>query len=174
MAHVNFNLHDNDKKLIEYGKSVTMDVMHAAGAVEVVQEARYAHLVGGARMDRDRAANVLNAFGRTHDIANLFVCDGSVLPTKGSSNPGLTIEALAARTADYLISQGAAVFHSAPVSCRRIHRRSTACLPRTPSTANRPRGAWKNKSCIGSTCVRRRRTGSILRPSTRESLPEKP
>ena len=45
-------------------------------------------------------------FGRTHDIANLFICDGSILPTQGSANPGLTIQALAARTADYLISQG--------------------------------------------------------------------
>jgi hypothetical protein len=45
-------------------------------------------------------------------IANLFVCDGSILPTQGSANPGLTIQALAARTADYLISQGTSVFTS--------------------------------------------------------------
>jgi choline dehydrogenase-like flavoprotein len=51
-------------------------------------------------------------FGRSHDIANLFVCDGSILPTQGSANPGLTIQALAARTADYLISQGTAIFDS--------------------------------------------------------------
>ena len=52
------------------------------------------------------------AFGRSHDIANLFVCDGSILPTQGSANPGLTIQALAARAADYLISQGATIFHT--------------------------------------------------------------
>jgi choline dehydrogenase-like flavoprotein len=75
--------------------------MFAAGAEEVVQEPRYAHLVGGARMGRDPATSVVDCFGRTHDIANLFVCDGSVLPTQGSANPGLTIQALAARTADY-------------------------------------------------------------------------
>jgi choline dehydrogenase-like flavoprotein len=38
--------------------------------------------------------------------------DGSVMPTQGSANPGLTIQALAARTADYLISQGEAIFTS--------------------------------------------------------------
>ena len=112
VAHVTFNLHDNDKKLIKCAKEKTMEVMHAAGATEVVQEARYAHLVGAARMGSDPGSSVVDKFGRTHDIANLFVCDGSILPTQGSANPGLTIQALAARTADYLISQGSAIFTS--------------------------------------------------------------
>lgn len=76
----------------------------------MAQESRYAHLVGAARMGRDPSNSVVDGFGRTHDIANLFVCDGSILPTQGSANPGLTIQALAARTADYLISQGPAIF----------------------------------------------------------------
>ncbi len=86
--------------------------MWAAGAREVVQEARYAHLVGACRMGINPETSVIDGFGRTHDIANLFVCDGSVMPTQGSANPGLTIMAIAARTADYLISQGATVFTS--------------------------------------------------------------
>jgi choline dehydrogenase-like flavoprotein len=63
-------------------------------------------------MGSDPGSSVVDKFGRTHDIANLFVCDGSILPTQGSANPGLTIQALAARTADYLISQGDAIFTS--------------------------------------------------------------
>ena len=112
VAHITFNLHDNDKKLIEYGKKKVMDVMWAAGAEEVVQESRYAHLVGAARMGDDPEKSVVDRYGRTHDVANLFVCDGSTLPTQGSANPGLTIQALAARTADYLISQGDTIFNS--------------------------------------------------------------
>jgi hypothetical protein len=112
VAKVTFNLYENDKKLIEFGKKKTMDVMWAAGAREVVQEARYAHLVGACRMGINPATSVIDGFGRTHDIPNLFVCDGSVMPTQGSANPGLTIMAIAARTADYLISQGATVFTS--------------------------------------------------------------
>jgi choline dehydrogenase-like flavoprotein len=112
VAKVHFDLYENDKKLIEYGKKTVMEVMRAAGAQEVVQESRYAHLVGGARMGNDPGASVVDRFGRSHDISNLFVCDGSVLPTQGSANPGLTIQALAARTADYLIAQGDAVFSS--------------------------------------------------------------
>jgi len=112
VAHVVFNLHDNDKKLIHAAKEKTMEVMFAAGATEVVQEARYAHLVGAARMGADPRSSVVDKFGRTHDIANLFVCDGSILPSQGSANPGLTIQALAARIADYLISQGSTIFTS--------------------------------------------------------------
>ena len=87
--------------------------MWAAGAQEVVQESRYAHLVGAARMGKDPASSVVDQYCRTHDISNLFVCDGSVSHT-GSANPGLTIQALAARTADYLISQGETIFRSGP------------------------------------------------------------
>ena len=89
-----------------------MEVMRAAGATEVIQEARYAHLVGAARMGSDPRTSVVDKFGRTHDVSNLFVCDGSILPTQGSANPGLTIQSLAARTADYLIEQSSTIFNS--------------------------------------------------------------
>lgn len=112
VARVTFSLHENDKKLIEFGRKTVMDVMWAAGAEEVVQEPRYAHLVGAARMGSDPEISVVDKFGRSHEISNLFVCDGSILPTQGSANPGLTIQALAARTADYLISQGDQIFTS--------------------------------------------------------------
>ena len=121
VAKVTFGLHDNDKMLIEFGKNKVIEVMEAAGAKEVVQEARYAHLVGAARMGSDPATSVVDKYGRSHDIANLFICDGSVMPTQGSANPGLTIQALAARAADYLISQGTTVFNS--------NKRAMECPP---------------------------------------------
>jgi len=120
VAKVTFNLHDNDKKLIAFGKAKVEAIMRAAGAEEVVQEARYAHLVGAARMGRDPRESVVDGFGRTHDIPNLFICDGSILPTQGSANPGLTIQALAARTADYLIAEGAAVLAGKPGAVRAL------------------------------------------------------
>jgi choline dehydrogenase-like flavoprotein len=63
-------------------------------------------------MGSNPATSVVDKFGRTHDISNLFICDGSILPTQGSANPGLTIQALAARTADYLIKHGETIFSS--------------------------------------------------------------
>jgi choline dehydrogenase-like flavoprotein len=104
VAQVTFRLHENDQRLIEFGKAKVMEIMSAAGAVEVAQESRYAHLVGGCRMSATPETGVCDKFGRTWDVPNLFVMDGSVMPTQGSANPGLTIQALAARTADHLIS----------------------------------------------------------------------
>jgi choline dehydrogenase-like flavoprotein len=106
VAKVTFRLHDNDKKVAKARAEKTTEIMYVAGAQEVVEEPRYAHLVGGARMGNDPRTSVTDSFGRTHDIVNLFVCDGSLLPTQGSAKPGLTIQALAARTADYIISNG--------------------------------------------------------------------
>ncbi|MGH2443782.1 MAG: GMC family oxidoreductase, partial [Chloroflexota bacterium] len=105
VARVTFALHENDKRLTEFGKNKTMEVMWAAGAEEVVQEPRYAHLIGGARMGIDPRESVVDEFGQSHDIANLFCCDGSILPTQGSANPGLTIQSVAARTANYIIAE---------------------------------------------------------------------
>ncbi|HEY5350611.1 MAG TPA: GMC family oxidoreductase [Candidatus Lustribacter sp.] len=142
VAKITFALGENDKKLREFAKDKTMDVMWAAGAQEVVQEARYAHLVGAARMGRDPDTSVVDQFGRTHDVANLFICDGSVLPTQGSANPGLTIMALSARIADYLITQGDAVFNSNERDMRTSSIRRELAPPDTfghgmPRPANR-------------------------------------
>ncbi len=105
VAKVTFNLHDNDKKLMHFARQKVEEIMWAAGAEQVVQEPRYAHLVGAARMGSDPRSSVVDGFLQSHDIANLFIADGSVLPTQGSANPGLTIMALAARTADYVTAE---------------------------------------------------------------------
>jgi choline dehydrogenase-like flavoprotein len=131
IARATYTLHENDQKLIEFGKRTTMDVMWAAGAREVVQEARYAHLVGAARMGDDPATSVVDQFGRTHDVANLFVCDGSILPTQGSANPGLTIMALAARIADHLIKAGDRVFAPGNAEFERVPMRRDLSPPDT-------------------------------------------
>jgi choline dehydrogenase-like flavoprotein len=110
VAKVDFHLHDNDRRLIEFGVAKVEEVLRAAGAEEVVQEPRFAHLVGGARMGRDPRTSVVDGVGGAHDVPNLFVCDGSILPTQGSANPGLTIQSLAARTADYLIHNARDIF----------------------------------------------------------------
>jgi choline dehydrogenase-like flavoprotein len=49
---------------------------------------------------------VVDTAHRVFGMPNLYVVDGSVLPTQGSANPGLTIMALAARCADRLIRLG--------------------------------------------------------------------
>ncbi len=60
------------------------------------------HQLGTARMHADPRRGVVDAAGKVHSLANLFVADGSVFPTVGSANPLLTIVALALRCADHV------------------------------------------------------------------------
>ena len=77
-----------------------MDTIHeAAGAEETITINRYAHLVGGCRMGPNENEGVVDRNLRSFASPNLFITDGSVLPTQGSANPALTIMALAARAA---------------------------------------------------------------------------
>jgi choline dehydrogenase-like flavoprotein len=95
---------DNDKALMAAAQHVMEDILTAAGADEVITIKRYAHLVGGARMAKDARHGVVDGRCRTFAVPNLYITDGSVLPTQGSANPALTIMAVAARAADQLIS----------------------------------------------------------------------
>ena len=52
-----------------------------------------------------RKHGVVNKFGQTHDIANLFISDGSQFTTGGAENPTLTIVTLAIRQAEYIGKQ---------------------------------------------------------------------
>ena len=107
VAKVSYSKCDNDEALIK-AASQTMTEMHlAAGADEAITIERYAHLVGGCRMGADARSGVVDENLRSFAIPNLFITDGSVLPTQGSANPALTIMALAARAADYLAANRA-------------------------------------------------------------------
>ena len=55
-------------------------------------------------MGTDESSGVVDANLRSFEVPNLYVTDGSVLPTQGSANPALTIMALAARAAEHLAS----------------------------------------------------------------------
>ncbi len=68
-------------------------------------EGMSAHELGTARMGTDPRTSVVNPFGQTHDVKNLFVVDGSVFVSAGTQNPTWTILALAWRSTDYLIDQ---------------------------------------------------------------------
>ena len=48
---------------------------------------------------------VVNKWGQAHDVAKLFVSNGSQFTTGGAENPTLTIVALALRQADYIVEQ---------------------------------------------------------------------
>jgi choline dehydrogenase-like flavoprotein len=64
------------------------------------------HQIGTMRMGTSADSSALDPTGRFWDIPNLYVADGSVFPTSGGYNPTLTVQAMAWRTADNIISGG--------------------------------------------------------------------
>ncbi|HEX7107493.1 MAG TPA: GMC family oxidoreductase [Acidothermaceae bacterium] len=106
VAHFAYSQSDNDHQLVDAAQGVMEDLLRAAGASEVMTIKRYAHLVGGARMAARAEDGVVDAHQKVFGVENLFLSDGSVLPTQGSANPALTIMALAARLADHLVGRG--------------------------------------------------------------------
>jgi choline dehydrogenase-like flavoprotein len=106
IAHFSYSQCDNDRQLIDAATKVMETILTAAGADEVITIKRYAHLVGGARMAEDAEHGVVDGDCRTFAVPNLYITDGSVLPTQGSANPALTIMAIAARAADRIAKGG--------------------------------------------------------------------
>jgi cholesterol oxidase len=60
-----------------------------------------AHPLGGCGMSDDPAQGVVNEFGEVWNYPNLYVSDGSIIPTALSVNPSATISALSERIADH-------------------------------------------------------------------------
>jgi choline dehydrogenase-like flavoprotein len=104
VARFSYSQCDNDRKLMDAGQAKMTEILEAAGAEDAVTIKRYAHLVGGCRMGFTREDGVVDRDLRSFAVPNLYVTDGSVLPTQGSANPALTIMALAARCGDHLTS----------------------------------------------------------------------
>jgi choline dehydrogenase-like flavoprotein len=102
LARFDYTQGDNDRKNIAFAKQTLHDIFAAGGAEDVLITDRYAHLVGGCRMGSDPERSVVDADHRAWGVPNLFVVDGSVMPTQGSANPALTIMALASRLAERL------------------------------------------------------------------------
>jgi choline dehydrogenase-like flavoprotein len=105
VARMEYAQSENDRKNIAFAKQTLHDIFQAAGAQDVLEIDRYAHLVGGCRMGADPERSVVRADHRAWEVPNLFIADGSVMPTQGSANPALTVMALASRLADILAAK---------------------------------------------------------------------
>jgi choline dehydrogenase-like flavoprotein len=102
VARFDYTQCNNDRANIAFSKKTMHEIWETAGAQDVLTIDRYAHLVGGCRMGTDAESSVIDSDHRVWGVPNLFVCDGSVMPTQGSANPALTIMALASRLAERL------------------------------------------------------------------------
>lgn len=99
--------HPDDLAIAGFMQDKALEIFQAAGAVKswrnpIELETVGAHLLGTCRMGNDPEQSVVDRWHRSHEVDNLFICDGSSLVTSGRGQPTLTIQALAFRAADKL------------------------------------------------------------------------
>lgn len=99
--------HEDDLATALFLQDRAMEILAAAGAKRawrdhVGPQKGSAHLLGTCRMGDDPRTSVVDKFHRSHDIRNLFICDGSSFVTSGRGQPTMTIMALAFRAAEHI------------------------------------------------------------------------
>ncbi|MFO1195359.1 MAG: GMC family oxidoreductase [Burkholderiaceae bacterium] len=103
---ITYRLGENSQRMIRHGVERATEALKAAGARDVQSVAPWRptgwHHLGTARMGTDPERSVVNPWGRSHDVKNLFVVDGSVFVTSGGVNPTPTIQAFALYAADQM------------------------------------------------------------------------
>ena len=109
VARVRVGKHPRNKVVADALTAVGRDLLHAMGATDVTTSSRGApstNLVGGTcRAGLDPKRSVLDRDCRSHDVDNLFVTDGSFMPTGGSVPFTFTIYANAFRVARAIVAQ---------------------------------------------------------------------
>jgi choline dehydrogenase-like flavoprotein len=101
---VHFSYGPNEHAMHQHASNLLTEAWTAAGATDTWTLHRAAHVIGTCRMGSDPAHSVVDPFGRSHEIDNLWICDNSVFPSALAANPALTIMALSLRTADHFLS----------------------------------------------------------------------
>jgi len=101
-----YKVGENTNKMLDHGIARAKEVLIASGAneVEISRLPKFAgwHLMGTARTGVNPRTSVVNSWGQSHEVPNLFIVDGSVLVTAGAVNVTSTIQAIALRTAEYI------------------------------------------------------------------------
>lgn len=107
-----FQWGENERELRKDAKKQADRLLKAAGAAlvmpggdEMSMPGEGIHEMGTARMGNDPSQSVLNKHNQTHDVANLYVTDGSFMTSAACVNPSLTYMAFTARAADHAARQ---------------------------------------------------------------------
>ncbi|HVY17250.1 MAG TPA: GMC family oxidoreductase [Rhodopila sp.] len=113
-ARIDYTISENTRRMMEHGIARATEVLEAAGAKDIFCSRTVlnspGHLLGTCRMGNDPERSVVNAWGRSHDVRNLFIVDGSVWVTGGGVNPTSTIQAVALYIADQIKQRLATLF----------------------------------------------------------------
>src|SRR5436309_4228898 len=100
----------NELERVEFMFKKLEEVGRVMGATHVWRSAMSAgapgaHHEGGTRMGNDPKTSVVNRYGQSWDIPNLFILGSSTFPSMSGFNPTLTIQALAYVSADAIVKR---------------------------------------------------------------------
>lgn len=106
---VTYRDHDDDLAIARFLQDRSVEILEAAGAerlwrAPVEPQTVGAHLLGTCRMGDDPEQSVVDRNHRSHEVDNLYICDGSSMVTSGRGQPTMTIQALAFRAADKMLA----------------------------------------------------------------------
>jgi choline dehydrogenase-like flavoprotein len=103
-----YRVSENSRRALDFGLDRAEEVLRGAGGGQTfrtpLRDQAGFHIMGTACMGDDPAASVVDAYGRCHDVPNLWVLDASVFVTASVANPTLTAQALAMRAIDHLLA----------------------------------------------------------------------
>jgi choline dehydrogenase-like flavoprotein len=107
IPNVHFDDHENDLAMRNHAYKQGRAVYDAVDATRVFETPPYpsTHNLGTNRMSERPEDGVVNKWGQSHEVGNLFISDGSQFTTGAAENPTLTIVSLAIRQADYIADQ---------------------------------------------------------------------
>ena len=105
--NVHFDDHPNDVAMRKHAYARGEAIYRAAGAIRTFPTPPYpsTHNLGTNRMSEKPRDGVVDRHGRSHDVPNLFVSDGSQFTSGAAENPTLTIVALAIRQATFIADE---------------------------------------------------------------------
>jgi choline dehydrogenase-like flavoprotein len=130
---IRYHMNRHDTRLQQKAMKIIADLFFAAGAIEInpgihglplkITDPRDTRLIaehnikptdlapignhpmGTCRMSEHKEHGVVDSHGETHDIKNLFISDASVFPNAPGVNPQVTIMALSAHFAEYILTR---------------------------------------------------------------------
>jgi choline dehydrogenase-like flavoprotein len=104
-----YKVSQNSHDMLKFHVARCLEAVQAAGAIEtaVVHQMRDTgwHLLGTCRMGEDPKTSVVNQWGQSHDVPNLYILDGSTFPTSAGLNPTATIMSVALRQTTRMIAE---------------------------------------------------------------------
>ncbi len=102
---IHFGYGPNELAMSRHAAGVMTRIWEAAGASDLWTFERSAHTIGTCRMGTNPAAAVVDPWGRSFEVPNLWISDNSTFPSALPANPALTIMALSLRTASAFLQR---------------------------------------------------------------------